>query len=122
MDTKDYTFFGQAVTQAEFAVLIRSVIQDHKCPYCEKPAFVRCGLIAHAKKCKSLPNTMYDTLEARLTAAGHRTTKLHIAFDALEFANGNVSEAKRIAAKHGDRIAARTWYKAITARLAHFNK
>ena len=65
---------------------------------------------------------MYDTLEARLTAALYRTTKLQIAFDALEFANGNVSEAKRIAAKHGDRITARTWYKAITARLAHLNK
>jgi hypothetical protein len=65
---------------------------------------------------------MYESLEARLTAAGHRTTKLQIAFDALEFANGNVSEAKRIAAKHGDRIAARTWHKAIQARLAHLSK
>jgi hypothetical protein len=32
---------------------------------------------------------MYDTLEKRLTAAGYRTTKLQLAFDALEFANGN---------------------------------
>ena len=63
---------------------------------------------------------MYDSLEARLTAAGQRTTKLQLAFDALEFANGNVSEAKKITAKHGDRISARTWHKAITARLAHF--
>ena len=30
---------------------------------------------------------MYDTLEKRLTAAGQRTTKLQLAFDALEFAN-----------------------------------
>ena len=65
---------------------------------------------------------MYDTLEARLTAAGQRTTKLQLAFDALEFANGNVSEAKAIIAKHGDRISARTWDKAIGARLAHFNQ
>ena len=49
---------------------------------------------------------MYDSLEARLTAAGQRTTKLQLAFDALEFANGNVSEAKKITAKHGDRISA----------------
>ena len=34
---------------------------------------------------------MYDTLEKRLTAAGQRTTKLQLAFDALEFANGNVN-------------------------------
>ena len=65
---------------------------------------------------------MYDTLEKRLTAAGQRTTKLQLAFDALEFANGNVGEAKRIVFKHGDRISARTWYKAIQARLAHFNQ
>ena len=65
---------------------------------------------------------MYDTLEARLAAAGQRTTKLQLAFDALEFANGNVSEAKRIIAKHGDRVSARTWHKAITARLAHLNR
>jgi hypothetical protein len=65
---------------------------------------------------------MYDTLEARLTAAGLRTTKLQLAFDALEFADGNVSEAKRITAKQGLRIAARTWHKAITARLAHLQK
>jgi hypothetical protein len=62
---------------------------------------------------------MYDTLEKRLTAAGYRTTKLQLAFDALEFANGNVGEAKRIAAKHGDRISARTWNKAINARIAY---
>ena len=54
-DVKDYTFFGQAVTQAEFAVLIRSIVQEHKCPYCDKPAFVRCGLIAHGKHCKAIP-------------------------------------------------------------------
>jgi hypothetical protein len=65
---------------------------------------------------------MYDTLEARLTAAGYRTTKLQLAFDALEFANGNVSDAKAIIAKRGDRIGARTWYKAINARLAHLQK
>jgi hypothetical protein len=62
---------------------------------------------------------MYDTLEKRLTAAGQRTTKLQLAFDALEFANGNVSEAKRIIAQRGVRIAARTWHKAITTRLDH---
>jgi len=50
---------------------------------------------------------------------GHmHTTKLDLAFDALEFANGNVSDAKRIIAKCGVRISARTWHKAITARLA----
>ena len=65
---------------------------------------------------------MYDTLEARLTAAGIRTTKLQLAFDALEFANGNVSNAKAIAFKHGDRISARTWHKAISARLAHLSR
>ena len=52
---KDYTFFGLAVTQAEFAVLLRSVVQDHKCPFCGKLATVRCGLIAHAKHCKAIP-------------------------------------------------------------------
>ena len=46
------------------------------------------------------------------------TTKLDLAFDALEFANGNVGDAKRIIAKRGVRISARTWHKAITARLA----
>ena len=56
-----------------------------------------------------------------LTAPGIRTGKLQLAFDALEFANGNVSEAKAITAKQGVRIAARTWYKAINARLAHLN-
>jgi hypothetical protein len=65
---------------------------------------------------------MYESLEARLTAAGQRTTKLQLAFDALEFANGSVGDAKRIAFKHGDRIAARTWHKAIVARLAHLSK
>jgi hypothetical protein len=65
---------------------------------------------------------MYDTLEKRLTAAGHRTTKLQLAFDALEFANGNVSEAKSIIAKRDLRISARTWHKAITARLQHLNR
>ena len=65
---------------------------------------------------------MYDTLEKRLTAAGQRTTKLQLAFDALEFANGNVGDAKAIIAKRGVRIAARTWYKAINARLAHLNQ
>ncbi len=65
---------------------------------------------------------MYDSLEARLTAAGQRTTKLQLAFDALEFANGNVSEAKAIVAKHGDRISTRTWHKAITARIEHLSK
>ena len=65
---------------------------------------------------------MYESLEARLTAAGQRTAKLQLAFDALEFANGNVSQAKAIIAKHGDRISARTWDKAIRIRLAHLNK
>ena len=51
----------------------------------------------------------------------HHTTKFDLAFDALEFANGNVSAAKAITAKHGDRIGARTWHKAITARLAHLS-
>ena len=64
---------------------------------------------------------MYESLEARLTAAGQRTTKLQLAFDALEFANGNVSNAKAIIFKHGDRISARTWDKAIRARLAHLS-
>jgi len=50
------------------------------------------------------------------------TTKFDLAFDALEFANGNVSEAKRIVARHGDRISARTWHKAITARMEHLAK
>ena len=65
---------------------------------------------------------MYDTLEARLTAAGLRTTKLQLAFDALEFANGNVGEAKNIIAKRNVRISARTWDKAIRARFAHLSK
>lgn len=65
---------------------------------------------------------MYDTLEKRLTAAGYRTTKLQLAFDALEFANGDVSEAKKIIAKRDVRIGARTWHKAIEARLSHFSK
>jgi hypothetical protein len=56
-----------------------------------------------------------------LTAPGIRTGKLQLAFDALEFANGNVSVAKAITAKQGVRIAARTWYKAINARLEHLN-
>jgi hypothetical protein len=60
-------------------------------------------------------------LEARLTAAGQRTTKLQLAFDALEFANGSVGDAKRIIFKRGIKIAARTWHKAITARLAHLS-
>jgi hypothetical protein len=64
---------------------------------------------------------MYDTLEKRLTAAGTRTTKLQLAFDALNFADGNVSEAKAIIAKRGVRIAAKTWYKAIGARMQHLN-
>ena len=65
---------------------------------------------------------MYDTLEKRLTAAGLRTTKLQLAFDALNFADGNVGEAKSIIAKRGLRISARTWNKAIQARIAHLNK
>jgi hypothetical protein len=65
---------------------------------------------------------MYGTLEARLTAAGLRTTKLQLAFDALEFANGNVSEAKAIIAKRSIRIAARTWHKAINARLTYLSQ
>jgi hypothetical protein len=65
---------------------------------------------------------MYETLEARLTAAGIRTTKLQIAFDALEFANGSVGDAKRIAFKQGHKISARTWQKAIVARLEHFRR
>jgi hypothetical protein len=60
--------------------------------------------------------------EVNPTASGIRTTKLQLAFDALEFANGNVSEAKRIVAKHGDRISAHTWYKAINTRLAHLSR
>lgn len=64
---------------------------------------------------------MYDTLEKRLTAAGYRTTKLQLAFDALEYANGNVSKAKAITAKQGHHISARTWDKAIRARLAHLS-
>ena len=56
---------------------------------------------------------MYESLEARLTAAGIRTTKLQLAFDALEFANGNVSAAKKIIADRGISISARTWHKAI---------
>lgn len=59
---------------------------------------------------------MYDSLEARLTAAGQRTTKLQLAFDALEFANGQVGQAKDIIAKRGVLISARTWRKAISAR------
>ena len=61
-------------------------------------------------------------LEKRLIAAGQRTTKLQLAFDALEFANGNVSNAKAIAVKHGDRISARTWHKAISARLTYLSR
>jgi hypothetical protein len=68
--------------------------------------------------------TMYDTLEARFatsarrcTARGIRTSKLQLAFDALEFANGNVGEAKRIIAQRDLRISARTWAKAIGARI-----
>lgn len=64
---------------------------------------------------------MYETLETRLTAAGTRTTKLQLAFDALEFANGSVGDAKRIIFKQGIRIAARTWHKAIVARLNHLS-
>jgi predicted transcriptional regulator len=67
---------------------------------------------------------MYDTLEARFaasarrcTARGIRTSKLQLAFDALEFANGNVSEAKRIIAQRNLSISARTWAKAIGARI-----
>jgi hypothetical protein len=56
-----------------------------------------------------------------LTAPGTRTTKLQLAFDALEFANGNVGEAKRIIAQRSMRISSRTWHKAITARLAHLS-
>ncbi len=70
---------------------------------------------------------MYDSLEARLaasaarcTARGVRTSKLQLAFDALNFADGRVAEAKRIIANRGERISARTWDKAITARLEHF--
>ena len=65
---------------------------------------------------------MYESLEARLTAAGIRTTKLQLAFDALEFANGNVSAAKNIIADRGISISARTWHKAITARIEHLNQ
>lgn len=70
---------------------------------------------------------MYDSLEARmaasakrLTARGLRTNKTQLAFDALNFADGRVAEAKRIIANRGERISARTWDKAITARLEHF--
>jgi hypothetical protein len=71
---------------------------------------------------------MYDSLETRfaaaqqraqgLTARGVRTTKLQLAFDALNFADGNVAEAKAIIARRGERISARTWHKAIEARIA----
>jgi hypothetical protein len=54
----------------------------------------------------------------RLTAPGIRTTKLQLAFDALEFANGNVGEAKKIIFQRGIRISARTWAKAMIARFA----
>lgn len=57
-----------------------------------------------------------------LTAPGIRTGKLQLAFDALEYAGGNVSVAKAIIARRGERISARTWHKAINARLAHLNK
>ena len=67
---------------------------------------------------------MYESLEARMaasaarcTARGVRTSKLQLAFDALNFADGNVGEAKRIIAKRGERISARTWNKAIQARI-----
>lgn len=49
-------------------------------------------------------------------------TKFDLAFDALEFANGNVTNAKAIIAKRGERISARTWHKAITARIAHLSQ
>lgn len=69
---------------------------------------------------------MYDTLEARMaasaarcTARGVRNTKLQLAFDALNFADGRVSEAKGIIAKRGVHISARTWDKAISARIQH---
>ena len=67
---------------------------------------------------------MITTLEERFaasarrcTARGIRTSKLQLAFDALEFANGNVSEAKRIIAQRDLSISARTWAKAIGARI-----
>ena len=53
-----------------------------------------------------------------LEKPGIRTTKLQLAFDALNFADGRVSEAKRIIAERGLRISARTWAKAISARIA----
>jgi hypothetical protein len=77
-------------------------------------------MMAHAAgvvRMRQSTGGLYDTLEARLPAAGYRTTKFQLALDALNSAYGNVSEAKRIAAAHGDRISARTWHKAITARL-----
>lgn len=57
-EPKDYTFFGLAVTQAQFAALMRSVVQDRRCPFCGKKAFVRAGLIAHAKQCKKIPEAL----------------------------------------------------------------
>ena len=67
---------------------------------------------------------MYSTLEERFaasarrcTARGIRISKLQLAFDALQFANGNVSEAKRLIAQRDLRIYDRTWAKAIGARI-----
>jgi hypothetical protein len=54
----------------------------------------------------------------KLTEPGIRTTKVQLAFDALEFANGNVGEAKKIIFKRGIKISSRTWAKAIDARFA----
>ena len=58
---------------------------------------------------------MITTLEERFaasarrcTARGIRTSKLQLAFDALNFADGRVAEAKDIIAKRGVRISART--------------
>ena len=53
-----------------------------------------------------------------LEKPGIRTAKLQLAFDALNFADGRVSEAKRIIAERGLRISSRTWAKAISARIA----
>ena len=64
----------------------------------------------------------YAELAKQLSKPGIRTSKLQLAFDALEFASGDVSTAKAIVAKQSVRIAARTWHTAIHARLALLNQ
>ena len=57
-----------------------------------------------------------DTAQ-KLTARGISTSKLQLAFDALDFADGNVSQAKSIIAQREIKISASTWNKAIQARI-----